>query len=167
MRTTFLLTFFLIAWSVEAKGPTLRSLIAQMSCTDTVCMNDCARRYDLCPAGEDRGNPFSASCDALARGDTMGIVMDGGLMVMKKGRNDGSTSYVYVYTTSDRKHAAKLTKELNGLGPVESKQLPSGSAIYTTTGETPVYKVALQEKTMQVNERTVPVWIFAVTEQVD
>jgi hypothetical protein len=95
------------------------------------------------------------------------MIQDGGLMVLKKRQNDGSTSYGYGYSTTDRKHAAKLTKELKPLGLVEYKKLSSGGAVYTTTGKAPPYGVMRQEQTMQVNERTVSVWVFVVMEYAD
>lgn len=43
--------------------------------------------------------------------------------------------------------------------------LPSLQAVvYITTGKPLPYRVMRQEQTMQVNERTIPVWVFAVIE---
>ncbi len=167
MRTTFLIAFLLVSSVVEAKSPTLRSLIALMSCADSLCMDDYARRYDLCRAAEDKGDPIWVSCDALASSDSLRMILDGGLMVLKKRQNDGSTSDGYGYSTADRKHAAKLTKELKQLGMVEYKKLSNGGAVYSSTGKAPPYRVMRQEQTMQVNERTVSVWVFVVMEYAD
>lgn len=165
MRIAFVVALVLVNSALVAKGPTLKLLIAQTSCTDTVCMNDFANRYDLCWAGAGKGDPIWWSCDAMASGDSVRMALGGTLMFFKKPKADGSTAYGYGIATCDPKYAAKLNKELERLRLTESRRSPDGGIVYGDPND-PSLQIMRQEGSVPANDREMPLWMYIVKKEV-
>ncbi|MBK9147938.1 MAG: hypothetical protein IPM12_09015 [Flavobacteriales bacterium] len=123
-------------------------------------MSSYARRFDWCLKRKDEVEAFWTSCDAIAKGDSLRIAQEDGLMFVRKVKEDGSTSYGYAIVTGDRRYARKLAKEFKQLDLVESERF-GGDVIYTDA-KNPSLQLMRQETATLAQNKLTPVWVFVV-----
>lgn len=152
----FLAIMLCLGLSASAQRPSLTSLIAQSSCTDTTCMNAYAASHGFCPKSTgEQGTWLWFTCEHVRDG-AMDVLHGTGLLFFP-----GNTSNRgYVLQTCAPDYARALTDELERLGFRSGKTVPTG-ALYAS----PAYKgieVMRTEKPIQLNGREVTSWAFMV-----
>lgn len=140
-RTVVALALALLSSVAVAQRPSLKSLIAQLSCADTACMNSYVGRSGLCYWGELKGQPFWATCQVVKQKGTLRTDVPCGLMRINERDTDGTTQQGYGLSTNDPKYVNKLMKQLRGLDLTVTEKVRGGGLVYTDPNDPDLHVV--------------------------
>lgn len=146
MRIPFVLALFTYGSLVAAQRPNLESLIEQLACTDTTCMNSYASRFDLCYWGEEKDQPVWASCEVVVQKGPLRTDVPCALMRICGPEADGESPQGYGITTNDPKYVRKLMKQLRRLELNASEKVRGGGVVHTDPQDPEFYIVQMDPK---------------------
>jgi hypothetical protein len=153
LATAFLLG---LATTTYAQRPTMRSLLAQRTCADSLCMGRYADSLSFCqrPTPEPDGWLWF-SCAHLAEG-RMNVLEGTGLLFFASGRSDRG----YTIQTFDQAYAKDLTDELRQLSFKEVNAIATGSVL--ASKKYPGLEVLRTSKTIPFGEGSNTSYAFMV-----
>jgi|GEM_PF-1848344 hypothetical protein len=153
LATAFLLG---LSTTTHAQRPTMRSLLAQRTCADTLCMGRYADSLNFCQRPTPEPDAWLwFSCAHLAEG-RMNVFEGTGLLFFASGRGDRG----YTIQTFDQAYAQDLTTELRDLGFKELKAMPTGSVL--ASKKYPALEVLRTSKTIPFGKGSSTSYAFTV-----